>query len=119
MLLVDAINFCDIVSSILFVCYVTRVYSWLPVFCILVSFSFLQSKMRYCSGDAPRTAERNVNLKTNTSEKRTLLVHIKCFIPMNELPASFSNKSNFLLLCNEVKLTMLGRLKLRLAKEAA
>ena len=49
--------------------------------------------MRYCSSDAPRTGKQNVNLnKNNVSEKLASKKKKKCFIPMNELQASFSNK---------------------------
>ena len=48
-----------------------QVYSWLPVFFLLV-FHFCKEEMRYSSEDAPRTGERNVNLNKNTSENITL-----------------------------------------------
>ena len=63
---------CDNECCMFFGCYVTRVYSWLHVFFLLVQFYFGKQEMFYCSDDAPRTWERNVNLNKNTSENVAL-----------------------------------------------
>ena len=49
--------------------------------------------MRYCSEDAPRTGERNVNLNKTTSENAAL---IKMFHPDERAPSFIFNQISFL-----------------------